>query len=142
MYYQQSRSLDYYRLPLDTRKAKVLSLPETIKEKSTFRAKALRREGRRRAFARNVDFSFIISGSERTFTFRVSLNTLPTLATLVRDIAPRHSGFTPMRQHLIKTVSIVPSSFLRFGNRLVTSDRHVPSAVCFSSSGLPGLKLI
>ena len=31
----------------DTRKVKVLSLPETIKEKSTFR---------RRAFARNVDF--------------------------------------------------------------------------------------
>ena len=28
----------------DTRKVKVLSLPETIKEKSTFRAKALRRE--------------------------------------------------------------------------------------------------
>ena len=41
---------------------------------------------RRRAFARNVDFSFIVSGSERTFTFRVSLNTLPTLATLVQDI--------------------------------------------------------
>ena len=30
--------------PSDTRKVKVLSLPETIKEKSTFRAKALRRE--------------------------------------------------------------------------------------------------
>ena len=29
--------------------------------------------------------SFIVSGSERTFTFRVSLNTLPTLATLVPD---------------------------------------------------------
>ena len=28
----------------DTRKVKVLSLPETIKEKSTFREKALRRE--------------------------------------------------------------------------------------------------
>ena len=28
----------------DTRKIKVLSLPETIKEKCTFRAKALRRE--------------------------------------------------------------------------------------------------
>ena len=28
---------------------------------------------RRRAFARNVDFSFIVSGSERTFTFRVSI---------------------------------------------------------------------
>ena len=28
----------------DTRKVKVLSLPETVKEKSTFRAKALRRE--------------------------------------------------------------------------------------------------
>ena len=62
----------------DTRKVKVLSLPETIKEKSTFRAKALHRElvvttnSRRRAFARNVDFSFIVSGSERTFTFRVT----------------------------------------------------------------------
>ena len=71
----------------DTRKIKVLSLPETIKEKSTFRAKTLRRElvlkktrmffpdspttnSRRRAFARNVDFSFIVSASERTFTFR------------------------------------------------------------------------
>ena len=62
---------------------KVLSLPETIKEKSTFRAKALRRELVKR---RNVDFSFIVSGSERTFTSRVSLNTLPTLATLVRNI--------------------------------------------------------
>ena len=42
-----------------------------------------------RAFARNVDFSFIVSGSERTFTFCVSLNVLPTLATLVRDILVR-----------------------------------------------------
>ena len=42
----------------DTRKVKVPSLPETIKEKSTFR---------------NVDFSFIVSGSERTFTFRIYL---------------------------------------------------------------------
>ena len=63
----------------DTRKVKVLSLPETIKEKSTFRAKALRRElvttnSQRRAFARNVDFSFIVSGCERTFTFRVIKN--------------------------------------------------------------------
>ena len=34
-----------YRLQYNhTRKVKVLSLPETIKEKSTFRAKALRRE--------------------------------------------------------------------------------------------------
>ena len=64
-----------------TRKVEILSLAETIKEKSTFRAKA-----RRRSFARNVDFSFIVSGSERTSIFRVSLNTLPTLATLVRDI--------------------------------------------------------
>ena len=50
----------------DTRKVKVLSLPETIKEKSTFRAKALRRElVVTKAFARNVDFSFIVSGSEK-----------------------------------------------------------------------------
>ena len=66
-------------LSIGTQKEKVLSLPETIKEKSTFRANALRRElvdtinPRRRAFARNVDFSFIVSGSERIFTFRVSL---------------------------------------------------------------------
>ena len=32
-----------------------------------------------------TDFSFIASGSERTFTFRVPLNALPTLATLVRE---------------------------------------------------------
>ena len=31
-------------------------------------------------------FSCIVSGSERTFTFRVLLNTLPTLSTLVRYI--------------------------------------------------------
>ena len=47
----------------DTRKVKVLSLPETIKEKSTFRAKALRRE-------ENL-YPWCIA-SERTFTFRVS----------------------------------------------------------------------
>ena len=88
------------------RKVKVLSLPETTKEKSTFRAKALRRElvvatnSRRRAFARNVDFSFIVSGSERTFTFRVSLNTLPTLATLVRN--------TNKKIYLIKMMSEIP----------------------------------
>ena len=44
---------------------------------------------RRRALIRSKRrffyFSFTVSGSERTFTFRVSLNTLPTLATLVRD---------------------------------------------------------
>ena len=48
--------------------------------------------GERRAFARNFDFSFIVSGSERTFTFRVSLNTLPTLATLVRDVKQFNLG--------------------------------------------------
>ena len=40
-----------------------------------------------RAFARNVEFCFIVSGSERTFTFHVSFNTLPKLATLVRDMS-------------------------------------------------------
>jgi hypothetical protein len=40
-----------------------------------------------------------------------------------------------------KTVLNLPSSFLRFGNLLVTSECHVPSADIFSSSGLPGLKL-
>ena len=50
-----------------------------IWKKSTFRTKAIHF-----TFARNVDFSFIVSGSERTFTFCVPLNALPTLATLVR----------------------------------------------------------
>ena len=59
----------------DTRKVKVLSLPETKKQKSTFRAKALRRELETSIFARNVDFCLIVSGSERTFTFRVSKST-------------------------------------------------------------------
>ena len=35
-------------------------------------ARDARANSRRRAFARNVDFCFIVSGSERTFTFRVS----------------------------------------------------------------------
>ena len=55
---------------------------------------------RRRALARNVDFSFTVSGSERTFTFRVSLNTLPTLATLVtlvRDI--KKNTLHPISDH-------------------------------------------
>ena len=50
----------------DTRKVKFLSLPETIKEKSTFRAKPLRRG--------NVDFSFIVSGIVREplpFAYRI-----------------------------------------------------------------------
>ena len=56
-------------------------------QKSTFRAKALHREleltanSRRRAFAQNVDFCFIVSGSDRTFTFRVSTTT--SLTSLV-----------------------------------------------------------
>ena len=74
-------------------KVKVLSLPETIKEKSTFRAKAFRRvlvvlltpdDGP--SLKTPIDFSFVISGCERTFTFCVSLNTLPTLKTLLRDM--------------------------------------------------------
>ena len=40
-----------HRIINKRRKVKVLSLPETIKEKSN---------SRRRAFARNVDFSFIL----------------------------------------------------------------------------------
>ena len=39
-----SRKNFIYNITNDTRKVKVLSLPETIKQKSTFRAKALRRE--------------------------------------------------------------------------------------------------
>ena len=39
-----------------------------------FRAKALRLE------------TILVSGSERTFTFRLSLNTLPTMTTLVQNI--------------------------------------------------------
>ena len=51
-----------------------LIISETIKEKSTFQVKVLRR---------NVDFSFIVSHSERTYTFRVPSNEQPTLATSV-----------------------------------------------------------
>ena len=36
----------------------------------------------------NVDFSFIVSGSERIFIFPAPLNALPTMATLVREIKP------------------------------------------------------
>ena len=58
------------------RKVKALSLPDTIKEKSTFRPKALRRElvmtpttnSRRRAFARNV---------EKSLSFQVVREPLP-----------------------------------------------------------------
>ena len=39
-------------------------------------------------------FSCIVSGSERTFTFRVSLNALPTLATLVRNVCYKHVIYT------------------------------------------------
>ena len=103
-----------------TRKVKVLSLPETIKEKSTVRAKALRREliVGERAFARNVDFFFIVSGSERTFTFRVSLK----YTTYIGNVSSRkiysfshkyvpqvasHSNF--VNAMLLKsTVSILP----------------------------------
>ena len=77
------------------RKVKVLPLPETIKlkEKSTFRAKALPT----RAFARNVVFSFIVSGSERTFTFRVSLNTLYTYTGNVSyDFSSQFSLISPL----------------------------------------------
>ena len=56
----------------------VLSLPETIQEKIDVSSEGPSLE--------TSIFSCIVSGSERTFTFRVSLNTLPTLATLVRDI--------------------------------------------------------
>ena len=94
---------------LFTQKLKVLSLPETIKEKSTFRAKAPTTNSRRRAFARNVDFSFIVSGSERTFNFRVSMNTLPTLATLVRDILFTQSFLQGYHLH-VAVIFMVPSS--------------------------------
>ena len=90
----------------------VLSLPETVQEKSTFRAMALRRElvnSRRRDFARNVDFSFIVSGSERTFPFRVSLNTLPTLRagarTLIGGCIFMYSGSARLVSFVIKLIS-------------------------------------
>ena len=60
-----------------------------------FRAKALRREvvvsnSRRRAFAQNVDFFFIVLGNERTPTFRVAANMsiLPS-KTLTRRLLRR-----------------------------------------------------
>ena len=40
---------------------------------------------RRMTFAENVDFFFIVSGSERTFNFCYTFNAQPTQATLVRD---------------------------------------------------------
>ena len=46
---------------------KVVSFPETIKKISTFRAKENYNS------ARNVDFSFIVSGNESTYTFRIIL---------------------------------------------------------------------
>ena len=73
-----------------TRKVKVLSLPETIKEKSTFRAKALRRElvllptSTTLLTPDEEPFSFIVSGSERTFTFRVPKNA-NTVLLFIRD---------------------------------------------------------
>ena len=73
----------------NTRKVKVLSLPQTIKEKSTFRAKAPLTPDEGPSLKTSI---FPFSGSERTFTFRVSLNTLPTLATLVQDISTSDSN--------------------------------------------------
>ena len=40
-----------------------------------------------RRIARNFDFSFTVSGSEGTYTFRLLLNALPTLATFNRVTA-------------------------------------------------------
>ena len=40
-------------------------------------------------------FFYIVSGSERTYTFRVLLNALSTLATLVRDTYRDTYCFTP-----------------------------------------------
>ena len=62
----------------------VLSLPETIQENLTFWAKALRLTSRRRAFAWSAEFSFIVLGGKKTYTFRVLLNALATLAKLLR----------------------------------------------------------
>ena len=68
-----------------TRKVKVISLPETIKEKIDVSSEgpSLLTPDEGPSLETSI-FSFIVSGSEITFTFRVSLNTLPTLATLVR----------------------------------------------------------
>ena len=48
-----------------------------------FIGKQVYTNSRRRAFARNVDFSFIVLGSERTFTFRVSNNCMSALSWLI-----------------------------------------------------------
>ena len=60
----------------------VLLLPKTIKEKSRFRAEAIRREVG--PSLETSIFFFIVSGSGRSYTFRVPLNALPTMATSVR----------------------------------------------------------
>ena len=50
---------------------------------------------RRRAFARNVDFSFIVSGSEKTFTFRVSFNHYSnTLLAIFRERGKKSPDIT------------------------------------------------
>ena len=105
----------------NTQKVKVLSLPETIKEKSMFRVKTLRRELVRRAFegpsldegafTRNDDFSFIVSGSERTFTFRV------ILAAKYCSIP-----FSPTLQEVAHSLLCIP---LRTNPRLRKRWRHV-----------------
>ena len=64
----------------DTRKVKVLSLPETIKEKLTFRAKALRQELVGRAFRELVGRAFVGPSLETSIfplSFQVVREPLP-----------------------------------------------------------------
>ena len=49
---------------------------------------------RRRAFARNADFFFIVSGSERTFTFRVFLILITLLAKRISQNLERNEEKT------------------------------------------------
>ena len=116
----------------DTRKVKVLSLPETIKEKSTFRAKALRRElgatnSRRRASARNVDFSFIVSGSEKTFTFRITY--MLTMLSSVNRFVIAWSLYANVttRAKMNNLINVV-NNLLQFGAA------HFPTMLCCTLS--------
>ena len=59
-----------------------------------FRAKIHRREvtsDKGSSIMQKLEYFFVVSGSERSNTFRVLLNALTTLDTLVRDTLTNHN---------------------------------------------------
>ena len=101
----------------DTRKVKVLSLPETIKEKSTFRA--FRREVSS-AFAQNVEFFFIVLGRE-IYTFPVTVHSLRRM--MIWKARNKQSLFDVDLNH---TVNKSWLNFMKYKNE--TFVKHTPSA--------------